>query len=456
MGGMTAAKEPFVLVQIPCTSKFTFTYERQATGYDVQEGPAGYFVRNLSKEIQRIELEQGGLIPELEAIDSSMESRGRIFLDYLGNQADFPDLEQLASTVCTAIPEGDDLVRASIIEYIRTGEKHSYAFRILSTHIPVLGELLEYGRLKAEISQPSPAEKADFEKKVGEMAMALLPLLKEAGADISGIVEPVRYKNSSEVPEELRTRYVPMQQLTQYITCIENALCSVALRYLRHTNWKVLAGEKMAAKFKDVEVKPGFVLKSLLTENWAVQKLYPLERVISKTARELQAALSPAISQHFRSGRLAEAIAEGFGLSTDEAKEGVETLVSILDSVMPIIPETVYDTILARDKLESIAKAVSQRQDQIDANKRNRGRLSEAQRRAHNLLVAQKRGIERSAEQLYPDIHRMFAQLKAEFEMDAGTMNTYDDSTAEEAIRLFGEERIGFIRNIFTSSPAFP
>lgn len=217
--------------------------------------------------------------------------------------------------------------------------------------------------------------------------------------------------NGTNVPEELRQYYLPTQDFASYMMVLDAAITNILLAYLHESR-----GENTGTA-----VHVGLVRRALSPNNRAVQIIYPEELVTIQGNPALTAKVAGGALARFKNGEIVELAARHMGLEDGGlSQENLEALVAVMDQAMPVLPVGVY-------QLASCNALLTM--------------LSEQFQRVKNEELAKR------SSSLFKRADKLRQTLQGTFGVNLGEMTNYLLKT-ERAITLFGEERIGFIRQI--------
>ncbi len=282
------------------------------------------------------------------------------------------------------------------------------------------------------------------------------------GNNRNGILVPYHHQatNGTDIPDELKHCYLPTQRFTQIITVFDTALAKILFAYLN-------ADEALQEHERLAVHDAGLLIRSLMPENVAVQRLYPNERVGIPGQPELSARIAARAVECYQNGQITELAAQQLRMGEEElSQEGLERLVSLLGKIMPVLPFEVYDYVIIRGKLsdfqqsadlEGLAEKIKSLGSQIDSIrnelKPSPGVVNDYNSRVaeHTEYVRQYRRAVSKNNELARKGRGYVEQLKKSFGVDVLTMTKYDATTIEEAITLFGEE-FSFVRNVLEKS----
>ncbi|MBI2550286.1 hypothetical protein HYV83_03855 [Candidatus Woesearchaeota archaeon] len=248
---------------------------------------------------------------------------------------------------------------------------------------------------------------------------------------------PFRAANGTNLPEELRQRYLPTEDFAAYAMVLAGALTNILLAYIR-------AGETV---HKGMEGHVGLLIRSLMPANRAIQTLYPEDLVAIPSQPHLAAEIAARAVERFKNGEMAGLAARQLGLTEKElSQEGLERLVSLQNQVMPILPMDVYQLATTNTRKEVTEQKLRTTEGYINkslnspfADIREYGKLQEL----HGTFTRQR-------DQLIQEGRTVEKTLRDEFGVNTERLADYE-ARVEDAIKFFGEG-IGFIRHVFEAA----
>lgn len=229
----------------------------------------------------------------------------------------------------------------------------------------------------------------------------------------SGMLVPFVFKaaNGTNVPEEFRQHYLPAQDFASYVMVLDTALTKILLAYLNESR-----GENTGRS-----IHTGLVKRALSPNNRAVQILYPDELVMTQGNPGLAAEVNERALARFKNGEIAELAAKHMGLKGAElSQENLGTLVAVMDQAMPVLPVEIYQ-IASYNALQKMLRG--------------------------QFLQAQNKELAKRLDSLFKRADKLKLILQDTFGINIGEMANYLPK-AERTIALFGEGKIGFIRQV--------
>lgn len=265
------------------------------------------------------------------------------------------------------------------------------------------------------------------------------------------------YKASGpNVPEGLKPYYHPPERIAQLLAILEEALGKIVSAY-------AVADEVLLEHIGSINGR-GLFMRSLMPENSAVKAFYPDEMVSIPGNPALTKQIAEWTYECFTSGLMADLAANKLGMDEVELRQGLERLVSILDKALPVLPLKIYELVATTETLKAVRANLQTLDQKIGPIKteidraRDSGPLGiqiQQLAREYKTLVAAYNPLVRKNNNLLDQLREIIKQLQSDFGIDTVRMlqslAKYDDTTLNQAIELFGEENVGFIRKVLTA-----
>ncbi|MBI2580267.1 hypothetical protein HYV85_00485 [Candidatus Woesearchaeota archaeon] len=452
----------------------------------------------------RVEEKQIELKLQIEALEakvselSSSIGRARLFLDYArntshvggalhsfsgtleekartGSSLSSKDLTPLVESVYNALRRNHGATSAykeRIRQYIASGEAgdetlHFLAVAFTQAGKPVLNELLEYrGKLKQ--LQNSNSRSLDTALRETEEALTQAVVAIKSGmaspaavemdglrmdvyqtlqqmigvsgvrperqflcgiehlveAQSGGAVAPFHFKAAAGInciPDQLKPAYLPVERFGQIITLFDEVLDKTVVVYARRNEKIQALGKAMISK-TGKGLLSDLLRRGLLEENSATLALYPDGRVLVPNAEDLSRKIIELVRQGIPEARRIGA--EYFGVPEEEFR--LEELAKLQSQIMQVLPLQVY-------VCADIRSRFGEPMQEVKKHKRH------YMQPKWIMLLAKYESNEK--------------QLQRDFNVTIERLFRFTDSTAGEALSLFGQE-FSFVRQVLAKKAA--
>ena len=238
------------------------------------------------------------------------------------------------------------------------------------------------------------------------------------GENMGGIITPFQYKaaNGTNVPEELKPYYMPVDKFGQIITLFDTALTNMLIVYADENQEVAKIIRELLSK-NETEISKGVFMRAIFPQDYKpILTLYSNARIyIPKEEENIR-----KIMELIRNGReeIPNAAAKHFGIPEEQIK--FEELVSLQTQLMQLLPFQVY---ICADADSRISYS------NIYQAKKQRAQLTQKDR----ILLAQYEINDN--------------KLQMDFGVNRKKITSTTETTLDEAMKLFGEE-FGFIQKL--------
>mgnify|MGYP001593925734 CR=1 FL=1 len=402
---------------------------------------------------------------EVEELKASNYRRAQPFLQYAqeGGSRNYEIVRKIQSGEELTFREIDALVdmvpslrrfararlstKDAVRDYIRSGETDDQTlFWLARTINPIYGKVIEYNSLNARIQQIDQAytnleqalvqsidaikagNKYQEEIVVGDTRINVRERLKQLtgaepgryflltidevveGENKDGLIVPFQYnaRNGTNVPEELKPYYMPVDKLGQIITLFDRALANILIVYARENQEIVkISGDYTA---HGIFIMDGVFVRAMFPEDHApTLTLYSDARL--KITNDEDGRKMMNIVKNERA-RIPSIVAEYFEIPEEQIK--FEELISLQAQLMQLLPMQAYICAETSARFSFTA----------DESKKYRSRLKPTD----HLLMARYQ------------THNNQLQRDFNVSQERITNRTRTEATLKEVIHLFGEE----------------
>jgi hypothetical protein len=262
------------------------------------------------------------------------------------------------------------------------------------------------------------------------------------GGNTNGVLVPYVYRatDGSDVPDKFKDSYLTPWKLTAMLTVLDRTMFFVLKSYLE--------SDYVRGIYPELSVLTGTLIRELMPDNPAMIMYKEIEPDSSEATREFVGS----IRKRFYDGAVARHTSHGFGIDEEELQTGLERLAQLLERVMPVLPQSVYEYLSLRSSNDILLKKAKDLEHVIDHSKETPGYIRTAASkskvrsslREYDSLVPQSRAFGKK-------MAAIEGRIRNNFGFEVRNIGDYGPENVEDTISFFGEE-IGFVRKVLAAS----